>query len=170
MADRASAIFNKRSAVKLRNPDDLDKHVHITNPSVWIVLAVCVVGLIGLLVWSVVGTVTTNVNVASVFVNDSVVCFLPSEKAGKVHVGDEVNVAGEHMTVESISAVPVSPEEAKNVVKSDYLVSALVKGDWTYIVRFTSDEDCTFPEGVPLSASITTEKVAPISLILRSNT
>ena len=47
----------------------------------------------------------------------------------------------------------------------DYLVSTLVKGDWAYVVFFDGDEEYNFVEEVPLPVTITTERVAPISLI-----
>ena len=165
MADAQSSIFNKKATEKLRSPDDLDKYVRVTNPSVWVVMAACVVLLAGLLAWGVFGTVATSVSATGVHVDDDVICFLPAEKAAKVHVGDTAYVDGKLLEVESLSALPVSRDEAKEIVASDYLLSALFEGDWVYIVNFSGDEGREFGENVPLSVSITTERIAPISLI-----
>lgn len=169
MADTSSAIFNKKAAEKLRSPDDLDKFVRVTNPSVWLVLAACIVLLVSLLAWGVFGTATTGVQATGAYVNGSVVCFLSGEDASKVHVGDVANVEGEQMEVSSISAVPLSRDEAKQVVISDYLVSTLVNGDWAYVVYFEGDGDYPFAEGIPLSVNITTERIAPIGLVFGRN-
>ncbi len=165
MADANSSIFNAKATEKLRSPDDLDKYVRVTNPSVWVVIIACVALLGGLLAWGVFGTVTTNVSAAGVCVNGSIVSFLPAEDAAKVSVGDSASVDGKLMEVKSISAIPVSREEAKSVVLSDYLVSTLVVGDWVYIVHFTSEREYEFDEGVPLNVSITIERIAPITLL-----
>ena len=166
MADENKpSIFNKRATEKLRSPDDLDKFVRVANPGVWLVLAACVALLIGLLSWGLFGTVSTSVSTQGVVVNNVPMCFLSGEKASKVNVGDAAKVDNEHMEVESISALPLSRDEAKNIVQSDYLVSTLVEGDWAYIVRFKGDGDYDFEMGVPVAVYITTERIPPISVI-----
>ena len=169
MADAGSAIFNKKATEKLRSPDDLDKYVRVTNPSVWVVLAACVVLLAGLLAWGAFGSVSTSVSATGVCVKGDTFCFLPTDKATEISVGDAANVQGEKMTVASISPLPVSIDEAKSAVESDYLVSTLMQGDWAYIVSFDGDGDYDFAENVPLNVNITTERITPISLIFGGN-
>ena len=94
-------------------------------------------------------------------------CFLSSDEIAGVDPGDIGNVSGERMHVAEVSAVPVSPGEAKKILKDDYLVSALVSGDWAYVVTFEGDTS-ELSEGVPLKVNITTSRVSPISLILRN--
>lgn len=167
MADVNSSIFNTKAAEKLRSPDDLDKYVRVTNPSVWVIIAACAALLAGLLAWGVFGAVTTNVSATATRLEDgSVVCFMTADKVAEVSVGDYANVGGKSMSVSSISSLPLSRDEAKGVLANDYLVSTLLEGDWAYAVYFTSDEDIDFAVGYPVSAVITTERVAPIALIL----
>ena len=168
MADTSSSIFNKRATEKLRSPDDLDKYVRVANPSVWVVLAACIVLLAGLLAWGVLGSVATNVTATGVVVKGEAMCFLSADNAAKVHEGDFANVGGDPMKVAKISAVPVSKEEASRILESDYLVSTLVDGDWAYKVDFEGDTS-ELPSNVPLSVSITVERIAPISLIFGSD-
>ena len=167
MPDVSGSIFNRRATEKLRSPDDLDKFVRVTNPSVWIVLAACIALLAGLFAWGVFGSVTTSVSSTGVSVNGQAMCFLRAEDAAKVHVGDKANVDGEQMTVSAISSVPLSRDEAGEVLTSDYLVSTLVNGDWAYRVVFDGDAS-DLATGVPLQVSITTERIAPISLVLKN--
>ncbi len=172
MAEAANSIFNKKATEKLRSPDDLDKYVRVTNPSVWIVLVACVVLLAGLLVWGILGTVTTGVSAMGVRNGESTVCFLPIDSAKKVSVGDSANVEGRRMKVASISSLPVSREEAKEYVESDYLRSTLLKEDWTYVVGLEDDDtdDDVPAEQVPLEVTITTKRIPPISLVFGRNT
>ena len=162
---RSGSIFNEKAAEKLRSPDDLEKYVRVTNPSVWAILGACVALVVGLLAWGVFGAVSTRVGATGVNVNGVVMCFLDAEQAAKVHVGDEAMVAGERMEVASVSVVPLSREEAHEVLGSDYLASVLVEDDWAYLVTFDGDGDYPFDEGVPLTASITVERVAPLELV-----
>jgi len=173
MADMSSSIFNKKATEKLRNPDDLEKYVRVTNPSVWIVLFACIALLAGLLAWGVFGSVTTSVVATGTVVspdeksNPVALCLLNAEDAAKVHAGDSANVDGEKMTVRSVEAVPVSSEEARALLHSDYLVSALMQADWAYVVYFDGDTS-EFTLDVPVSVHITVERIAPISLILKN--
>ena len=66
MADAKTSIFNKRATEKLRSPDDLDKYVRVTSPSVWVILAACIILIVGLLAWGLFGAVTTNVQATGV--------------------------------------------------------------------------------------------------------
>lgn len=168
MADVSRSIFNKKATDKLRSPDDLDKYVQVTNPSVWVVLTACIALLIGLLAWGLLGSVTTSVSSTGVCINDKAMCFLTAEDVAKVHVGDVANVNGAHMVVAEVAAVPVSRKEAGEVLSSDYLVSALMQGDWAYPVTFDGDAS-SLADGVPISVSITVERIAPIKLVLGGN-
>ena len=166
MADAPRSIFNKAATERLRSADDLDKYIRVTNPSVWVVLAACIALLLGLLAWGVFGAVSTSVSTTGASVDGQVVCYLSADDVAKVHVGDLANVAGEQMEVSSIASIPASRDEAKVALGKDYLVDVLVSGSWAYPVTFEAADDVELDEGVPLPVSITTERVAPISLIL----
>ena len=166
MADDASSIFNKRAADKLRSPDDLDRYIRVTNPSVWIVLAACIALLAGLLAWGVFGTVSTSVTATGVSKDGNVMCFLPADTVAKVSVGDTATVGGEPLTVCYVSDIPASRSEITSFVQSDYLVSALTDDDWAYVVNFVGDSS-ELKDDVPLIVDIKTQQMAPIELILK---
>ena len=165
MADLTNSIFNKRAAERLKSPDDLDKYVRVTNPSNFVVIIACIVLLAALLVWGVLGAVTTSVSTTGVSVQGQAMCFLPADEVPKVNVGDKANVGGQPMTVSEVATVPVSRSEADEILSSDYLVSSLIEGDWAYQVVFDGDTS-SLTDAVPISVSITTERIAPITLIL----
>lgn len=165
MADEKSGIFTRKAEDKLRSPDDLDEYVRVTNPGVWVVLAACIALVAGLFTWAFLGTAETSVSATGTCVEGEVVCFLPPNKAANVHEGDVANVNGELMTVSKIGTVPVSRVEVDELVKSDYLVDTLVSEDWSYPITFSGD--AKFTENIPLSVTITTERIAPISLIFK---
>ena len=165
MADIGSSIFNERAAQKLRNPDDLDKYLRVTNPSVWVALIAFIALIIGLLAWGIFGSISTSVGATGVSIQNKAMCFLNAEDVAKVHIGDESVVGGEEMQVESITPIPKSREEVRNLVGNDYLVASLMQGDWAYVVQFTGGSE--LDQGIPVTVSITTERIAPISLIFR---
>ena len=168
MAEAMKLIFNQKAAEKLRNPDDLDKYVRVTNPSVWVVLGACVALIIGLLAWGVFGTVATSVSTTGTVVDGTALCFLSTEDVAKVNTGDAANVGGVQMVVDTVAPTPISPDESKDELKNSYLVSTLMNSDWAYRVTFSGDTS-TLEDRVPVPVSITTERIAPISLILKGD-
>ena len=164
MPGASNSIFNQRAAEKLRSPDDLDRYVRITSPSAWAVVAAFVALLAGLLAWGVFGAVSTSVATTGASVNGQAMCFLSAEDAAKVNVGNAANVGGERTVVAEVAPVPLSRDEARAKLGSDYLVSALVDGDWAYLITFERADNLA--QGVPLTVDITTERVAPVRLLL----
>jgi hypothetical protein len=42
---------------RVSSPEQLNDYIHVTSPSVWIVMATVLILIIGMLVWSIFGTV-----------------------------------------------------------------------------------------------------------------
>ena len=63
---RVSRRFREKSVERISSPEDLDDYIRVTTPSVWIVLAAILILLIGMLAWSVFGTVEVPVGNGSV--------------------------------------------------------------------------------------------------------
>ena len=158
--------MQQKTKETLRNPDDLERFIKVTSPSVWAVIAACIGVLIALFIWGVFGSVTTNVSTKGVVVNGHALCFLPAEEAAKVKVGDAAEFNGEAMQVAEVGAVPMSIEEARTELGSDYLSDTMLVGDWGYRIVL-SGESASVAQGIPQPVSITVERIAPIKLILR---
>ena len=56
----ANGIFRKKSIERVSSPEALNDYIRVTTPSVWIVLIALVVLLLGMLAWSVFGTVEVH--------------------------------------------------------------------------------------------------------------
>ena len=167
MAEANTSIFNKTATERLRSPDDLDRYVRVTNPSVWAVLSAVLALIFGLLAWGIFGSVSTSVETMGVMLPDGqIMCFLPAENVVRVKEGDTATVQGQTATVVNIEKHPYDRDEVKELLSSDYLVSALTGEDWSYMVTFKMENTPEFGSMEPLVVSITTERVAPISLVL----
>lgn len=150
----------------MHSADELEKCVRITPPSAWVTLAAFVALLAGLLAWAIFGTIATRVPATGAVINGQAICFLPESDVKKMHVGDQADVNGVTLKVKSISTLPVSRAEAAKIAPGDYLLGALMKGDWAYQVTFEGDTS-QLPAGVPLSMVVTVERLAPINLLLK---
>ena len=164
MADASSSIFNEQARNRLQSPDDLDRYVRVTSPSVWVVLGAVLALVLGLLAWGIFGSVTTSISAKAVNITDATICLLDADQAAKVSVGDEVYVDGQTTTVASITPIPYSRSELSDLLAADYLLETVMPGNWAYVVFFEDELDT--PHDIPLTVSITTDRVAPISLIL----
>ena len=166
MAAFNAMLFNKKATDKLSSPEALDRYVRVAKPGVWVILAACALLLGGLIVWGIFGTVYVNVNGSCVRMGDEVLCFLSEENTSHIWVGNDATVDGANLSVASISDTPLSYDEVKEIVQSDYLVSKLVGSEeWVYEVKLTGDEAEGLKEGVACSVSITTDHVSPIELV-----
>ena len=56
-AIKTMSIFRQKSLDKVSSPEQLNDYIRVTTPSVWLVLAALVVLLVGMLAWSIFGTV-----------------------------------------------------------------------------------------------------------------
>lgn len=54
------SLFREKSMEKISSPDQMDDYIRVTTPSVWIVLLALVVLLVGILAWSILGTVEVH--------------------------------------------------------------------------------------------------------------
>ncbi len=50
-------IFRRKSVDQIHSAEQLNDYIHVTSPSVWLVLLAIVLLLIGILAWSILGTV-----------------------------------------------------------------------------------------------------------------
>lgn len=162
-----NTIFNKKAVDTLRNPEDLDKYVRVTSTSVWLILLACIALLAGLLAWACLGTVTSGISTTGMKVNEDVICFVDPTTLDRFEVGSLATVNEAEMTVSSIDSLPLSRDEAQDILGSDYLVSILMTGDWGYRVVLSGENE--FTEFTPLNVYITSEQIPPISLVFGNN-
>ena len=55
-----SGIFREKSMKRVSSPEELNDYIHVTSPSVWLILIAVVLLLAGMLAWSIFGTVEKN--------------------------------------------------------------------------------------------------------------
>ena len=155
------SIFNRQALERLNSPDDLDKFVQVTNPSVWAILAACLLLLGGLLAWGVFGTVSTSVSSKGVVTDGKVACYLSADDAAQVEMYDEADVGDVKLRVVDISSVPSSRTEAIAHLGSEYLASLMFNGDWNYLVTLDGQTESLSTDR-PFDLSIVTDRKAPI--------
>ncbi len=51
------SLFREKTVKRISSPEDLSNYLHVTRPSVWLVLVAVILMLIGILVWSSVASI-----------------------------------------------------------------------------------------------------------------
>lgn len=51
-------LYREKSLERIASPEQLNDYIRVTTPSVWLVLITVIVLLVGILSWSIFGTVT----------------------------------------------------------------------------------------------------------------
>lgn len=164
VAEVDSRIYNKMATEKLNGPEELDCYVRVAKPGVWMLLVACALLIGGLMMWGLFGTVYVNVSSTGVRIGDKVCCYLSGENTSHVRVGNESSVCDVPLRIASISEIPLSADEVKEIVKSDYLLSQLVDDAWVYEITFEGDGADGLQEGIPLTVSIAVDQVTPLEM------
>ena len=81
MEEKKPNVFRKKTLERISSPEQLKDYLRVTNPGIWIVLAVVILLLGGLFAWSMIGTLETTAQ-AKVIVKDKQAQVIPvgSEK------------------------------------------------------------------------------------------
>ena len=169
LADMNSPVFNPKAIKATSSPDDLEKTVKVTTPTVWLILIACTALLIGLLAWGIWGTVNNTVSCTGLWKDGAVVCLLTKKEVKQIHKGDAADVSGIKGTVEKIASLPLSKDEAADYTGSAYMVEEMMTGKWGFLVQLKMQfgkKERKILNGTTDPVQITTAQISPISAIL----
>ncbi len=159
MSEEKKSLFRKKSEEYIDSPEKLDYYLHVTTPGVWALLAAVIVLLIGALAWSFMGRLDTHVTVAVVSEDGKCAAYVTEDAINAVVQNKMAAIDGQKITLEPSSLEPIVITDSTNVYIR--LAGGLNVGDIVYEIPVSDSLD----EGV-YSATVTTETVSPISLLL----
>ncbi|HAF25793.1 MAG TPA: hypothetical protein DCG85_00615 [Lachnospiraceae bacterium] len=55
-----SDLFRKKAMDRVSSPEDLNEYIKVITPSVWLLLTAIIILLVGMVVWSIAGSVNVN--------------------------------------------------------------------------------------------------------------
>lgn len=154
-------LFRERSLEAIESPEKLNDYLRVTSPGVWLILGACIVLLLGFVLWSIFGSIDTTVKLAVSSSNGRTVCYVPYNELEQVSQRGEVTLNGKTYPFRTAT-------EAKVIVVSEEMDpyvrvgGGLAIGDVTVELELDTD----LPDGV-YSASVVTERLQPISLLLK---
>ena len=134
-------LFRKKSIDKVKSPESLNDYLHVSNPSVWLLLISVIVLLAGACVWVIFGHIDSTVETTIHAENGNVICYIEKEDITSVQKGMTVKFGG-------VEAVITEVEQTEDMGYSCVLKS-----------------DRTIPEGV-YEGKVVTKSIKPLSFIL----
>lgn len=97
-------VFREKAIKRLSNPEELSEYLHVTNPSVWVILGAVIFIILGLFIWSYFTSVQSFVYCNAVETNGMlVISFDNQNDVNKVQEGMEVKVGDVVSTISSIA-------------------------------------------------------------------
>ena len=98
-----SELFNKNGRGRITSPDQLDEYLHVTTPTVWIVLAAVVILLAGMMVWSSAAVINSYVTgTGNVKDGEMTVYFDKSSMVSNVKRGMTIDVEGDKPEISAV--------------------------------------------------------------------
>jgi len=58
--NQAQSIFSQKSFDRINGPEELNAYVRVTSPSVWVILIAVTLLVLGILGWSIFGTIAVH--------------------------------------------------------------------------------------------------------------
>ena len=98
-----NSLFRKDSMERISSPEQLTDYLHVTNPTVWVVMAAIILLLVGLLIWSAFAQIDSfAAGTAKVENGQMTVVFDDAQQAQNVEVGMSVTVGDNESTIGSV--------------------------------------------------------------------
>jgi hypothetical protein len=160
----AYPLFREKNIRKNASPDKLDDYIHVTNPSIWLLLGAVAVLVACLIVWGVAGSIPTVLTKPFTVSGGKLVSFFTPEEASLLKTGMSVDVGGAPGTVSEIGETPLSYAEAAEQLPADYAAHRLGLSEWNVPVTIT----CAIKagQGTFVDVRIVTESVRPIDFLI----
>jgi len=160
MADerKRTDLFRKKSIVEASSPEDLEGYITTAKPSMWLLFLSVIFMLIGLLVWTVFGTLYSSMEAGCRVDGNKAEIFIGEGDYEKLREESYIELNGEKYTVFSVAGPGLADEES-----DDFLLRAAgIKDDeWYYTLFFSTD----LHDG-EYKSKVIYQKISPITFII----
>ncbi|MBQ8490088.1 MAG: hypothetical protein IJ535_09950 [Pseudobutyrivibrio sp.] len=99
-----NSIFRKKTMDRISSPEQLTDYLKVTNPSIWLVLFIVLLILVGFIAWASVGKLTTTVDGSAIIAEGeaSIVVTRDENNASNIEAGTKVEIAGQEYVISSV--------------------------------------------------------------------
>ena len=101
------SIYREKSMERITSPESLSDYLHVTSPTVWVILTAVILLLAGMLIWSSIASIDSFVTGTAQVESGSMRILLDDEKyASVVQPGMTVKVGESESRIDSIGTGP----------------------------------------------------------------
>ena len=93
--DMEDSLFREKAIEKISSPEDLGNYLHVTRPSVWLILVAVILLLAGMLVWSSVASIDSFATGTAVVKDGTMYIHFDNEQIAENVEGGMTVIAGE---------------------------------------------------------------------------
>ena len=152
------SLFREKSLEQFSSPEQLNDYIRVAHASVLIVLAALTAFLIGVVIWSINGTIDSHVEVSAVSNNGILTAYVPEKDAADLTEQSTIAINGTEYKISAVSNVM----RAADVMDEQQLaVYDLNPNDMVYAVS----AETTLADG-SYKARVIMAKLRPSELIL----
>jgi hypothetical protein len=158
----SNLFFNQKALTKLQSPDDLDKYLSVSTPGAWLMVAACLLVMVGYLFWCIYGISVDRTTLNCVKNDDYLIAFADAETAIQIEKGDSAYINGKTYTVKEVVLSPVNNKElVEKYALNPLLADVLIEDKKSYVVLIDVGKD-DIPKNKPLEVSIILDERSPI--------
>ena len=164
-------LFREKSLEAVESPESLNDYLHVTSPSVWLILAAVIALLIGAILWGILGHIDTKRQAAVITTEGQTICCVPIQSFDEISVIVErkaLEIDGTAYTLDIPESGEVELGFVEEFVTDEsrlpmvYAKSGLSKEDLVVCIKVAA----SFEDGIQ-SGQVITESINPISLLLQ---
>ncbi len=160
MGNSQKSIFRQKSLKRVNSPDQLDDYMRVTSPSVWLILAVLVLLLLGACIWGIFGRMDTVLTMGAQVQDGTITCYVDSGNVSEISPGMTVTINENEFEVTDVATIPVQADHLDEAVCE---LGALPLDSKVYAVELSG----TLPDGV-YEAQTVTGSIAPMSFLVNN--
>ena len=136
---KEQSLFREKTLKRISSPEKLTDYLRVTNPGVWVLLAVVILLLGGMLIWASVGTLETTVS-------------------AKIIVKDNVALVAAEGNNQVTDGMPLRINDA------DYVIQTTTEDEYGRVFGMA---EVTLPDGT-YEGVVVTEQIRPIDFLFES--
>ena len=152
-------MAKQEKSAAIASPDELSEYIHVTTPSVWLVLIAVLILVAGALFWASKAHLKTVAHGCAVVENGSAVVYFDIKYSNNIKEGMDVSINGTDYTIRSVDKETYIDDEAEN--------SKLLSREFSHDSKVCSAVvPCDQPNSI-YPADATVEVVTPISFLIK---
>jgi len=162
-------LFRESAVDKIKSPEQLNEYMKVTGMGLWIILGGLVAVFAAFAIWGFLGSIPQTAVITGTALSPgdnplAVYCYLPIQEAQQIAVGMPVQVSPDYApkeqfgyiygTVKSVGHMPVSADQLKTSLGSDFSLVTVPPGNVIQVVVALQEQNGALHWSTPKGTSV----------------